>query len=114
MLFEQGLEVARAFVEFADVGWWNGEDFGPVGAGLKWGQLSFDEREDGVNFWSLGFPGEVYGEGVAFVGHAHPEFVGGDGADLGDEEVWGDLIFQFFDCEDGFISAVARDEIFSL
>ena len=58
----------------------------------------------------LWLPREVDGEGVAFVGHAHPEIVGGDGADLGDEEVWGDLVAKFFDGEDGLVAVLARGQ----
>jgi hypothetical protein len=47
-------------------------------------------------------------------GGAHAEIVGGDGADLGDEEVGGDLVFELLDGEDGFIAARAGDEVFGL
>ncbi len=32
-------------------------------------------------------------------------FVGGDGAELGDEEVWGDAVAELLDGEDGLVGA---------
>ena len=85
-----------------------------MGAGVEGGELFFDEGEDGLDFGPFGLPGEVDGHGGALVGHAHPEVVGGDGAELGDEEVWGDAVAELFDGEDGLVGAVAGDEVFGL
>ncbi len=65
-------------------------------------------------FGPLGLPGEVDGHGGALVGHAHPEVVGGDGAEFGDEEVGRDVVAELFDGEDGLVGAVAGDEVFGL
>ncbi len=35
-------------------------------------------------------------------------------ADLGDEEVGSDLVFEGFDGADGFVAAAAGDEVFGL
>lgn len=66
---------------------------------------------DGVVF---GLPGEVDGEGGALVGHAEPEVVGGDGAELGDVEVWGDAVAELLDREDGVVGVLAGDEVLGL
>jgi hypothetical protein len=85
-----------------------------VGAGVEGGELLFDEWEDGFYFGPLGLPGEVDGHGGALVGHAEPEVVGGDGAKFGDEEVRGDAVPELLDGEDGFVGAVAGDEVLGL
>jgi len=85
-----------------------------VGAGVEGGEFFFDEGKDFPDVGPLGLPGEVDGHGGALVGHARPEFVGGDGAELGDEEMRGDAVAELFDGEDGLPGAVAGDEVFGL
>jgi hypothetical protein len=45
---------------------------------------------------------------------AHPEIVGGDGANFGDHQQWADLIAQMFDSENSFDGVFSRDEVFGL
>ncbi len=85
-----------------------------MGAGVEGGEFFFDEGEDLLDGGPLGLPGEVDGEGGALVGHADPEVVGGDGAEFGDEEVWGDAVAELLDGEDGLVGVVAGDEVFGL
>lgn len=54
------------------------------------------------------------GHGGSLVGHAGPEIVGGDSAELGDEEVGCDVVAELFDGEDGLVGVVAGDEVFGL
>ena len=114
MSFEQGLVVGHFGVLVLDLCGRKGEDFGPVGAGVEGSEFFFDERKDLLDGVPFGLPGEVDGEGGALVGHAEPEVVGGDSAELGDEEMWGDLVVELFDGEDGFVGVLAGDEVFGL
>ncbi len=114
VLLDEGLVVGHLCVELVEARRGYGEEFGPVGAGVEGGELFFDEWEDGLYFGPLGLPGEVDGHGGALIGHAHPEVVGSDGAELGDEEVWGDAVAELLDGEDGFVGAVAGNEVFGL
>src|SRR5580692_3293703 len=92
----------------------HGEEFAPVGAGLEWGELFFDYGEELADGGPVLFPGEMDGDAGLLVAGAHPEIVGGDGADFGDEEMRGDLVAEAFYREDGFDGVVARDEVFGL
>ena len=92
VLFDEFAEGWELFVVGFETGWRDGEDLGPVGAGIEGCECCFDAGEDGVDGCGFGLPGEVDGHGVALVGGAHPEVVGGDGAQLGDEEVWRDVV----------------------
>ena len=114
MVFEQGLVFGHFWVLVLDLCGGEGEDFGPVGAGVEGSEFFFDERKDSLDGVPLGLPGEVDGEGGALVGHAEPEVVGGDSAELGDEEMWGDLVAELLDGEDGLVGVLAGDEVFGL
>lgn len=94
--------------------WREGEELAPVGARVEGAEAGFDLREDGADCGPLGLPGEVNSEGAALVGHAHPEVVGSDGTEFGDEEVWVDLVTEGFDGADGGVGVVERDEVFGL
>ena len=54
------------------------------------------------------------GHRVALIGHAHGQVVGGDGAELCDEEVWRDLVAQFLYRADGPVAVPECDEVFRL
>jgi len=114
VLLDEVLVVGHLCVELVDARRGNGEELGPVGTGVEGGELFFDEWEDGLYFGPLGLPGEVDGHGGALVSHAEPEVVGCDGAEFGDEEVRGDAVPELLDGEDGFVGAVAGDEVFGL
>jgi hypothetical protein len=105
VLLDESLVVGHLCVELVETRRGNGEELGPVGAGVEGGELFFDEWEDGFDFRPLWLPGEVDGHGRALVGHAEPEVVGGDGAEFGDEEVRGDAVAELLDGEDGFVGA---------
>ncbi len=85
-----------------------------MGACVEGGEGGFDEGEDVVDGVGFGLPGEVDGHGVAVVGFAEPEVVGGDGAEFSDEEVGGDVVAELLDGEHGLIAAVAGDEVLGL
>ena len=70
MFGDQGPVVEEFGVELVEACGGDGVEFGPVGAGLEWLELFFDEREDSLHVGPLGFPGEVDGEGVALVAGA--------------------------------------------
>lgn len=114
VVFEQGLVFGHFVVLVLDFCGWKGEDFGPVGAGVEGSEFFFDERKDLLDGVPLGLPGEVDGEGGSLVGHAEPEVVGGDGAELCDVEVWGDAVAELLDGEDGFVGVLAGDEVLGL
>jgi len=114
VVFEQGLVFGHFWVLVLDLCGGEGEDFGPVGAGVEGSEFFFDERKDSLDGVPLGLPGEVDGEGGALVGHAEPEVVGGDGAKLGDVEVRSDEVAELLDGEDGFVGVLAGDEILGL
>ena len=83
-------------------------------AGVEGGEFFFDEGEEGLDRVVFGLPGEVDGEGGSLVGHAEPEVVGGDGAELGDVEMWGDAVAELLDGEDCFVGVFAGDEVLGL
>src|ERR1700723_226321 len=92
----------------------HGEEFAPVGAGLKRSQFFLYHGEELADGGPVLLPGEVHGDAGMLVARAHPEMVSGDGADFGDEEVRSDLITEALDGEDGFDGVTARNEIFGL
>ena len=114
VLLDEGLEVVHARVGLLELRGGKGEEFGPVGARVEGGELFFDEGEELLDSGPHGFPGEVDGEGVALVGHAEPEVVLGDGAELGGEQEWGDAVAEGFDGGDGGEGVVAGDEVLGL
>jgi hypothetical protein len=113
-LFGQGYELGEFFVAGVELLRGHGEEFAPVGAGLKGGEFFFDDGEELADGGPVLLPGEVDGDAGLLVAGAHPEVVGGDGANFGDEEMRGDLVAEAFDGEDGFDGVLARDEIFGL
>ena len=62
----------------------HGEKFTPVWAGLKWGEFFFDDGQELADGRPVLFPGEMDGDAGLLVAGAHPEIVGGDGADFCD------------------------------
>jgi len=114
VLLEECLVGGHLCVKLLETRRWGGEELCPVRAGSEGSELFFDEGKDGFDCRPLGLPGEVDGEGWAQVGHAEPEIVGGDGAEFGDEEMRSDAAADLFDGENGFVGAVAGDEVFGL
>ena len=114
VLPDEGLEITHPGVGLLERCGWKGEELAPVGTRIERGEFGFDLREDFFDGGPLGLPGEVDGEGVALVGHGEPEVVLGDGAELGGEEVWGDLTVEGFDGGDGGEGLVAGDEVLGL
>jgi len=92
----------------------HGEEFAPVGSRLKWGELFFDDGEELADGGPVLFPGEMNGGAGLLVAGTHPEIVGGNGADFGDEKVRRDLVAEALNGEYGFDGVLARDEIFRL
>lgn len=92
----------------------HGEEFAPVGACLERGEFFFDDGEKLADGGPVLLPGEVDGDARLLVAGAHPEVVGGDGADFCDEQVRSDLVAEAFDGEDGFYGVLAWDEVFGL
>jgi predicted MFS family arabinose efflux permease len=79
-------EVGQALVARAEGFRRRGEDLAPMGPGGERGQLAFGERDHGQHRGGIGDPGEVEGHAVLPVTRAEPEPVGGDHADLADEQ----------------------------
>ena len=48
------------------------------------------------------------------VGRAHPQVVGRDGAQFGDEEMRCDVIAQSFNCENRLVSVLQRNQVLAL
>src|SRR5580704_3579777 len=92
----------------------HGEEFAPVGPGLKRGEFFLYDREELAYGGPVLLPGEMDGDAGLLVAGAHPEIVGGDGANFGDEEMRRDLFAETLDGQDGFDGVMARDEIFGL
>ncbi len=114
VLVEQGFEFGHSGVEGLEFRWGHGEEFGPVGFCVEGCEFGFDEGKHFGDLWRLWLPGEVDGHGGALIGGADPEVVGGDGAELGDEEMRGDVVAEFFNGKDCLIGAIAGDEVFGL
>ncbi len=81
---------------------------------LEGRELFFDERQKFADGGPVLFPGEVDGDARLLVAGAHPEIIGGDGTDFGDEQMRSDLVAEALDGEDGFDGVLARNEIFRL
>ena len=113
-LVAKGEEVGHAGVEAAQVGGLHGEEFRPVWSGVEGGELLLDQRKDLADGGPLGFPGEVDGERILVVAGAEPEVVGGDGAELGDDEVRGDVVADLLDGGDGVGAVAEGDEVLGL
>ena len=92
----------------------HGEEFAPVGSRLKGRKFFFDDGEELADGGPVLLPGEVDGDAGLLVAGAHPEVVGGDGADFGDEQVRSDLAAEAFDSENSLYGVLARDEVFGL
>src|ERR1700739_1859454 len=67
------------------------EQLCPMRPGAEGLQLRFDLRQDLLHLIPLRFPGEVDGEGITLIGHADPQIIGGDGAEVGLKKMWRDL-----------------------
>lgn len=113
-LFGQGDELGELWVAGVELLGGHGEEFAPVRTGLERGEFVLDDGEELAYGGPILFPGEMDGDAGLLVTGAHPEIVGGDGADFGDEEMRGDLVAEAFDGEDGFDGVLARDEVFGL
>ncbi len=114
VLLGKRFEVGEFGIDLAEVRAVVGGELGPVGARVEGGELLLDEREDLLDLGPLALPGEVDSEGVLLVGHAEPEVVGGDGAQLGGQKVRCDVVLQGFNRTDGLVGVTARHEVFGL
>jgi len=79
-------EVGQALVAGTEDLLRHGEDLAPMGPGGERGQLAFGEPDHGQHRGGIGDPGEVEGHAVLPVTRAEPELIGGDDADLADEQ----------------------------
>ena len=84
------------------------------GRAPKRSEFFFDDGEELADGGPVLLPGEVDGDAGLLVAGAHPEIVGGNGANFGDEEMRGDLVAEALDGEDGFDGVLTRDEVFGL
>ena len=60
------------------------KEFAPMRAGLKWSEFFFDDGQELADRRPVLFPGEVNGDTGLLVARAHPQVIGGDGADFCD------------------------------
>ena len=113
MLYER-FEVGQLWIDLAEVRAFVGGELGPMRTRVEGREFLLDEGEDLLDLGPLTLPGEVDGEGVLLVGHAEPEVVGGDDAQLGGEQVRGDVVFERLHGADGLVGVGAGNEVFGL
>src|SRR5258708_35461543 len=74
----------------------HGEEFSPMGPGVKGRQFPFDGWQQCADRRPVLLPSEMYGDGGLIAARAHPEIVGSDGPNLGNHQEWSDLVAQAF------------------
>ena len=85
-----------------------------MGAGVKWGKLAFDDRQQLADRRPIGFEGEMDGNGWLFVARAHPKIIGADGSDLRNQQMRTNLVAQPLYGKNGLDGMTPGDEIFGL
>ena len=113
-MFEERFEVGQFGVSRLHAGRGHGEELAPVRPRLEGLQLGLDERQDFADLGPLRFPGEVNGQRGALVSHAHPQMVGRNGAQFGDEQVGRDVVAQLLDGQNRLVAAAEGNEILGL
>ena len=106
----QCAELRHARVQRGDLSALGGEDLAPVGAGSERRQGGLDLGYDGLHLGRAPAPREVDRERVAALVRAQPQPVGGDRAQLGDEQERDDRIGEPAHRLDRCNSVVAGDE----
>src|SRR5580700_5490295 len=96
ILFGQLNEVRQFLIARLQSFLGDGEKLSPMGAGMKWRKLAFDDRQQLADRRPIGFEGEMDGHGWLLVAGAHPKIIGGDRSDLRNQQMRPNLVAQPF------------------
>ena len=77
-------------------------------------ESGLDRRQERPDRGPVGLPGEVVRDRCAAEGRAQPQVVGGDGADLPDEQEGGDAVAEAVDGVEGRRGVATTDEVLGL
>ena len=90
----------------------DGEQLSPMWPRIEGLQLSFNMRDELAHCRPILLPSEMDADAILLVGHAHPQIVVRNCANLRNQQVWANHIAQSFDRQNGFDCLPARNEIF--